>query len=446
MLTSVVTTLLFCAHTAVCTEKELQELRDLRQRDQQMTGINQAQDQTIIHLTKEKDSLQKQLDQSKQAAGSLRTEIQQQKKHAKALMAETERHSRELIHCQQLLVEQKDISKKCSKCTGLQTEIETLRTEKSRAEQELEMNLKSTKETLELSRTDLQKQRSKLVEERTLRLENRKQIQSLQGIVDNLEAEKRKRDAQISELEDVVFQQRNIMQEERKQQQRQFTQFAEYQNEATQSERDRLKHWEEHNRDNIENERGDAVRRLTESMKREEEIKIQKANEELQYREERDNLQREVEEKDQRFMMAMYIGGGILLVIGTLVMIWRWSGNKRNYQEMERALYDQRERMKRPHEPVPVFPSVHANRLGIHEHPAVRDVFGMKEPWDVTPGEGLPAMNITTTGGSGWTGGEGRGEGVDEISTVSGTKGEIADVAEEDLKAQIAELCENLNI
>ena len=51
--------------------------------------------------------------------------------------------------------------------------------------------------------------------------------------------------------------------------------------------------------------------------------------------------------------------------------------------------------MKQPHEPVPVIPSVHANRLGVHEHPAVRDVFGMKEPWNVTPGEGFHVARIT---------------------------------------------------
>ena len=90
-------------------------------------------------------------------------------------------------------------------------------------------------------------------------------------------------------------------------------------------------------------------------------------------------------------------------------------------EEMREELNAQRKRILTPHELVPVVPSVHANRLGVHENPAVRDVFGMKEPWDVTPGEGFHVARITA--GRETTRGitsEGTNEGDHQAVVVSG--------------------------
>ena len=72
---------------------------------------------------------------------------------------------------------------------------------------------------------------------------------------------------------------------------------------------------------------------------------------------------------------------------------------RRSYNEMPdnmiSELNEQKEIMKQSHLMVRGLPSAHANRLGVHEHPAVRDVFRMKESWDVTPGEGFHVPRVT---------------------------------------------------
>ena len=62
---------------------------------------------------------------------------------------------------------------------------------------------------------------------------------------------------------------------------------------------------------------------------------------------------------------------------------------------MEGELIAQSQMFKEPHALVPVVPSAHAGRLGVHENPAVRDVFGMPKHWDVTPGEGFHVARVT---------------------------------------------------
>ena len=121
------------------------------------------------------------------------------------------------------------------------------------------------------------------------------------------------------------------------------------------------------------------------------------------------------EEIDRWIMISMFIGGGVLAVIGFIIFqLARWTYNEM-YDDMEYELNEQLKRVKEPHPLVPEYPSAHANRLGVHEHPAVRDVFGMKEPWDVTPGEGFHVSRITKGGRTPGTTRAGTDEGVVRI-------------------------------
>ena len=94
---------------------------------------------------------------------------------------------------------------------------------------------------------------------------------------------------------------------------------------------------------------------------------------------------------------------GISIVCTAFIMLFIfWLVMRRKQKamttEMGQALKTLRERMMKDNDPLPVIPSVHANRLGVNQHPAVRDQFGMKEPYDVTPGEGFHVKRITEEG------------------------------------------------
>ena len=78
---------------------------------------------------------------------------------------------------------------------------------------------------------------------------------------------------------------------------------------------------------------------------------------------------------DQEFGIASCTVGTFMLVIGYFVVALKWKAKREMSEEMREELTAQRERILSPHELVSVVPSVHANRLGVHEHPAVRDVF-----------------------------------------------------------------------
>ena len=156
--------------------------------------------------------------------------------------------------------------------------------------------------------------------------------------------------------------------------------------------------------------------------------------------EERETLKTEKEnEKHDQMMMFMYIGGGSLVVFAIFFAVWRWRANKSASEDMECELNAQLKRVKEPHPLVPEYPSAHANRLGVHEHPAVRDVFGMKEPWDVTPGEGFHVSRITKGGKTPGTIREGTDEGDVTITIVGDPMNhqESADVVEEDLESGV---------
>ena len=103
-------------------------------------------------------------------------------------------------------------------------------------------------------------------------------------------------------------------------------------------------------------------------------------------------------ENDHILGIASCCVGAVLLVIGYFVVAMRWRAEEEHNEEMEGELIAQSQWMKKPHPLVPVVPSAHAGRLGVHENPAVRDVFGMPKHWDVTPGEGFHVSRVTSDG------------------------------------------------
>ena len=173
----------------------------------------------------------------------------------------------------------------------------------------------------------------------------------------------------------------------------------------------------------------DALKQATDDRrKREEELEP-----ELDAERERLKTEKEKEKHDQ-MMVFVYVGGGSLVVFAIFIAVWRWRANKKASDDMDQALNAQLKRVKEPHPLVPEYPSAHANRLGVHEHPAVRDVFGMKEPWDVTPGEGFHVARITKGEETPGTPREGTDEGDVTITIVGDPMNdpESADVVEED--------------
>ena len=102
-----------------------------------------------------------------------------------------------------------------------------------------------------------------------------------------------------------------------------------------------------------------------------------------------------MKDSDMKWGIASCSVGAVLLVTGYFIVAMKWRAQKEYDEEMCGGLDAQSEKRKEPHVQVPVVPSVHAGRLGVHEHPEVRDVFGMKEHWDVTAGEGLHVARVT---------------------------------------------------
>ena len=127
------------------------------------------------------------------------------------------------------------------------------------------------------------------------------------------------------------------------------------------------------------------------------------------------------------------------MVFAIFFAVWRWRANKSASEDMECELNAQLKRVKEPHPLVPEYPSAHANRLGVHEHPALRDVFGMKEPWDVTPGEGFHVRRITKGGRAPVRTRAGTDEGDVTITIIRDPLNdqESADVAKEDLRSGV---------
>ena len=120
------------------------------------------------------------------------------------------------------------------------------------------------------------------------------------------------------------------------------------------------------------------------------------------YDEEREILDAELREErkqsDKMWGIASCSVGAVLLVIGYFMVAMEWMAKKELQGQMRGELDARMDIMNQPYPLVPVVPSAHANRLGVHEHPAVRDVFGMPKHWDVTAGEGFHVARITSDG------------------------------------------------
>ena len=168
--------------------------------------------------------------------------------------------------------------------------------------------------------------------------------------------------------------------------------------------------------ESLRDEKKEVDDRLTESMIRENDLEARNAEIQRELDSERNlhdaqldeqhqaaveaeqKLREKAEGIDHWIMICMFIGGGILVFIGFIIFQLARRTYNEMYDHMEYELNEQLKWVKEPHPLVPGYPSAHAHRLGVHEHPAVRDVFGMKEPWDVTPGEGFHVARITKRG------------------------------------------------
>ena len=104
---------------------------------------------------------------------------------------------------------------------------------------------------------------------------------------------------------------------------------------------------------------------------------------------------REDSNAQKKYIIILLCTGGVLMaVIAILGAVLCYKTGPVASRNIERALRDQREMILKANESLPVIPSVHANRLGVNEHPVVRDQFGMKEVFDVTAGEGKDLVRI----------------------------------------------------
>ena len=92
-------------------------------------------------------------------------------------------------------------------------------------------------------------------------------------------------------------------------------------------------------------------------------------------------------------MIILCSAGAVLAVVLIFCAVSHYKVRSAASRKMRKALRDQREKTLKANEPLPLMPS-HADRLGVHEHPAVRDQFGMKEVFSMTAGEGKDLVRI----------------------------------------------------
>ena len=107
-----------------------------------------------------------------------------------------------------------------------------------------------------------------------------------------------------------------------------------------------------------------------------------------------DQLTENAQNQKRIIWILLCSGCALLVVTVILCIVFHYNAQSVASQKMERALRDQRIRTLKANEPLPVIPRVHAKRLGVKEHPALRDQFGMMEVFDVTAGEGKDLVRI----------------------------------------------------
>lgn len=92
----------------------------------------------------------------------------------------------------------------------------------------------------------------------------------------------------------------------------------------------------------------------------------------------------DVKQRDN-IVILLCSGGGILVVIGILCAVICYKARSADSWSTE---------ISKGNQPLQVIPRVHAKRLRLNQHPAVRDQFGMKEVFDVTAREGTDLVRI----------------------------------------------------
>ena len=87
-------------------------------------------------------------------------------------------------------------------------------------------------------------------------------------------------------------------------------------------------------------------------------------------------------------------GGAVLVLVVILCAVSHYRARSISSRKMEKVIRNQETTILKANEPLPVIPRVHAKRLRVNQHPAVRDQFGIKEIFDVTAGEGKDLVRI----------------------------------------------------
>ena len=250
----------------------------------------------------------------------------------------------------------------------------------------VEERARNMKERLEMERTERDKEKLSL-EGKLIGLQQKEA--DLTRNVKDLDCDLEIANQQTSELEAEMREQQNVIKDQESRIDEQQKQKNKAGQRVTELEKDVQKKNGENGRIRAELE---EYKQRTIEQKHELETR---QNEIIEAEQE---ILRKSEEKDHWTMMAAYIVGGVLVLIGFIIFVLSRRAYNKMAEDMRWQLNEQRKVMKQPHPLVPEYPSAHANRLGVHEHPAVRDVFGMKEPWDVTPGEGFHVSRITSDG------------------------------------------------
>ena len=156
--------------------------------------------------------------------------------------------------------------------------------------------------------------------------------------------------------------------------------------------------------------------------------------------------EQDLSEAKEREIVVLCIAGAILLVIAMIIFVMRWRGKKKMAENMDQALDEQRKRILKVDAPVPVIWSVHADRLGVHEHPAVRARLGMKKPYDVTAGEGFHVSRITETVHTATAPAVDVSDDLDLVSGAPVSESQNGDESKLKSPASLNDLCEILNI
>ena len=287
--------------------------------------------------------------------------------------------------------------------SSMKEEIDDLVTENQQFKKDIQLlrttNQQSLRQQMDTSQAKIQKLHVELAESKkvidTLRKEQREQRRQMDALNERLKHTEGERDILDSDVSAITAL------NNQQQQQISELQFQMSSHQDT-AEEDQIQLEQSRNRvESLENLGADRQRDLNECQQAviDAEEKLRRnAEEHEQQRQDaidwKDKLQQKETEIDYWIIMLLLIGGGILAVIGLTIFVLAWKSYKQMSEDMMYQLDVQSEIM-RPYEPMPVVPSAHANRLGVHEHPAVRDVFGMKEPWGVTPGEGIHVARIT---------------------------------------------------